>query len=339
MKKVTIKDIAKIVGVSHPTVSRSLNDSDLVSDDTKAKIKKVADELGFEFNANARRLKTQKTETIAVILPKNFYHIAAQQFFNVLQKNIIESVEKNSYNVIFQTVENTHTGESNIKKVIGQNQADGIILTMFGLKKEDFEYIKKSKKEYLFLYYKNEFGEKERYFGVDNIYGGYIATKHLMDSGAQQIGTLTAKGEIPEFIERTQGYINAMKENTGKEDINIYETEITFEAAYNWAEKNYNKIKKMDGLFVQTDLMAFGVIQSLKKIGMDIPKDVSIIGYDDIEYCNYFVPSLTTVHQPLEEVVKKACQNLINRIEGRKIKNQKRVFKPYLTKRDSVNIK
>jgi len=337
MKKVTIKDIAKIAGVTHPTVSRSLNDSDLVSPKTKERIKKIADELGFEFNANARRLKTQKTETIAVILPTNFYHIAAEQFFRILQKNLIESVEENSYNVIFQTSENSFTGESNIKKVIAQNQVDGIIIASNNLKKEDIEYIQKSKKEHLFLYYKDELEEKSKYFGVDNFYGGYIATKYLIENGAKKIATISSNIYINEFYDRTQGYKKALEEDKIKvEESLIFNREITFESGYEWVKENENIINDLDAIFVQTDLMAFGVMEGLKKKGKKIPEDILIIGYDDIDYCKYFSPKLTTIHQPIEKLAKKACQELINKLEGKSENMEGVVLRPYLVKRESV---
>jgi len=337
MKKITIKDIAKIAGVTHPTVSRSLNDSNLVSPKTKEKIKKIADELGFEFNASARRLKTQKTETIAVIFPTNFYHIEAEQFFRMLQKNLIESVEKNSYNVIFQTAENSFTGESNIKKVIAQNQVDGIIIALNNLKKEDIEYIKRSKKECLFLYYKNEIDENSKYFGVDNFYGGYIATKHLIENGGKKIATISCDDEISEFYDRTRGYKKALEEAKIKLEENlIFNRGITFESGFDWVSENKDIINELDAVFVQTDLMAFGVLQGLKKIGLKVPEDISIIGYDDVDYCKYFSPQLTTIHQPIEDLVKKACQELINKLEGKSKKMEGVVLKPYLVKRGSV---
>ena len=218
---VTIKDIAKIAGVSHSTVSRSLNDSSEISEKTKERIKKIAEELGFEFNNNARSLSTKKTGTIGIIFDKGFDQENASLFFSKLLKELRYSLERASFDAIIDFRANPFTGKNNIKKLINGNKIDGFIIVDEYIEEEDLKFIKEKKVPTVFVHNRPVYQKKYKqdYVMADHYKGGYLATQYLINMGHKQIITFTHKiynKEYSEFEERTKGFVKAMEENNLK---------------------------------------------------------------------------------------------------------------------------
>ena len=321
---VTIKDIARVAGVSKATVSRSLNDSPLVAEKTKIKIKELADTMGFEFNANARSLSTSKTGTIGIIYPERFGEFGISLYYNSLLSQIRDFLEKEELDNIVAFPRNRYTGESNIKRLILSKKIDGLLIIHPNITDVDqkiMNFIEISKMPYVFLHHYPSFCDVET---VDAIYtnhfgGGYDATKHLIDLGHRNILCLTSHGNSMEFVQRTEGYKAALMDN----GIEINEDFILkgyrdISSGYEIVMQNFEFIQEnnITGIFSQTDLMAIGAMQALKEKGKRIPDDYSIVGYDDIEMVLDFKPHLTTIHQPREEIAILTCNRLLELING-----------------------
>lgn len=319
--RVTIKDIAKIAGVDHSTVSRSLNDSSRVSIKTKEKIKKIAEELGFEFNHNARALSSKKTGTIGLIYPETYEQTGTSLFLAYLLKNIQRIFEKHSLDVIIKFPKNKFTNESNIKKIISQRKVDGLIITSPDLSPEDWEYINKFNIPVVFLHFRPKYfhSDKIDYVYTDHKKGGYIATKYLLNLGHKKIFTVTDEMYDTQFQDRTHGYQEALEEAGYKlEAGNVFKCKTSFEAGYELAKENLTKFKNADAIFAQTDIVALGIQEYLKLKGIKIPEDVSIVGYDGLEIGEFFSPKLTTVLQPKDKLADLACERLVEILTERK---------------------
>ncbi|MGM0509260.1 MAG: LacI family DNA-binding transcriptional regulator [Fusobacteriota bacterium] len=338
--KVTIKDIAKIANVNPSTVSRSLNDSDLVSDKTKEKIKKIAKEKGFEFNASARSLSTKRTDTIGIIFPEEYEEFSAGLYLGYLMKSIRKILERESLDNIVDFPRNRFTGKSNIEQLIVKGKVDGLLLINSELTENEVDKIKKSKIPHVFLHSKpkNFSILKMDFIYTDHVRGGYIATKHLIDLGHKNIMTVSNLEETEEFRERTSGYREALRENNIMIDEGlIFKTDVNFRAGYNLIEENTNLLDHITGIFAQSDMVALGMIEKLKELGKRVPEDISVVGYDNIKFGEYFSPSLTTIHQPRQELAKMACERLIDLINGKKTeKILQKILKPKLLVRDST---
>lgn len=329
----TIKDIAKIAGVSPSTVSRSLNDYPNISKKTKDKVKKIAEELGFEFNEAARSLNRKKTNTIGVIIPQFFDDMRGEIFFANLLGKLIREAQMEGYHVrIEYEIEKKY-----IRKMIQSRSVDGLLLTNPYISKEDIDFILEKKFPYIFLHYvpENYYNKisKINYVRINQEKGGYLATKYLIEKGAKKILTLSGMSINYEFRERTAGYRKALKDYNINEEY-ILDTDVTFEAAKKAIKKNYKLLKNMDAIFAQTDLVALGVIEALEEMDLKVPEDISVIGFDNIQIGTYFKPRLTTVEQPLDKLSKIGIKNII-KLMGNEVK-VRRFIEPKIIVRQSA---
>ena len=335
---VTLKDIAKIAGVNPSTVSRSLNGSDLVASETKQKIRKIADDLGFEFNSNARSLMTKKRGIVGVIYPKNYDSFDVFQYYMILNNELRKQLEENDIDLIVSILENKSTKKNNIIRLVNQQKLDGLLIADTDVDADTLKFLKRSKIPFVFFHelIDSDLNDVDGFY-VDHVKGGYMACKHLLDLGCKNIITINSTGT--QFDLRTEGYKKALEEQGIKFNENmVYNGKQNFAVTSELVKNNLEKFKKADGIFAQNDLMAFAVIEALKLSGMRIPEDVRVVGYDDIEISRYISPKLTTVHQPIKEMSISACKRLLELIQNREVvpkKNNKNVFTPKLVIRDS----
>ncbi|WP_432664917.1 LacI family DNA-binding transcriptional regulator [Wukongibacter baidiensis] len=340
---ITIKDIAKIAGVSYSTVSRSLNDSPLVAQSTKDQIKKIAEDLGFEFNANARSLTTSKTGTIGIIYPENFDEFGIHLYYGSLHYQLRKSLEAVDLDLIVAFPKNRATKENNIKKLITRQKVDGLIIAQFDLDQDTMRFIDNAKIPFVFFHHPVD-PKLEDVDAVctDHFKGGYLATQHLIKTGRRNIMCIPA-GSDREFNLRTEGYKAALKDNGIKFDSNlIIEGKPDFELAKEIIKKNIQLVKSIDGIFAQTDLMAWGVIEALKEMNIAVPDDIAVVGYDDIELSTYITPKLTTIHQPREEIAILTCERLhelLNSKNTKRKRKKKTELVPTLVIRESCGYK
>jgi LacI family transcriptional regulator len=309
---ISTKDIAKIANVSQSTVSRCLNDSPMISQKTKDKVKKIADEYGFQFNASAKSLKSNKTGSVGLIIPKkrgDFENI----HFRAWQDSLMENLEQIGFDVIISFFENHNTGQNNIMKLVRSKKVDALILLQPKLDEETMGFLEKTKIPYVFCKYFPD-GCKAKnidYIHVDQFEGGYLATSHLIRLGHRRIMTITADFEGGEFELRQQGYEAALREHAipVSHDF-MLKGDGTFQSGFDLITKNSSLINEITAVFALNDAMAIGAISALKELGFHVPDDIAVVGFDDIELGTYFHPYLTTVSQPTKEVAKITCDRL-----------------------------
>lgn len=334
----TLKDIAKVAGVSESTASRALNNNTLVSKKTTAKVKKIAEELNFQFNINARNLANKKTKRIGIIFPDGYYNFNMRDFFSELQKYLKEYVEERGYEGVIYTLSRESMSKSNLNKLINGGEVDGLLIACREIPVEDIETIKKNKIPHTLVYYKpNKYWGKMKFFTNDNVDSGYIATKYLAENGCQRIATVTSNDKRQKnYSERTRGYIRAIRDSKLKiEKEYIMKLDVNFKNGEELAHKNFQVFKELDGIFCQQDKVALGLMKGLIDKGFKIPEDISIIGHDNMEIVNYFDPKLTTVEQPIKNICKSSVASLFNEIDGVE-KNIRRIFKSSIVERETV---
>lgn len=339
-KKVTIKDIARIAGVSHSTVSRSLNDSSMISEKTKNMIKKIARDMNFEFNASARSLSTRKTGTIAVVFNERYEAMGTSIYLNRLLREIHRSLEKDSMDNLIINPLNSYTRSSNIKRVIQMQKIDGLLIFTNKISGDDWDVIQNSGLPYLIIHFKpvNTTYNRMNYIFSDHEYGGYLATEHLISNGCSNILCVTENSNELQFIERTSGYRKALSDNgLAVNERYVITGECTYDYGYQLVMDRQGMLPEIDGIFSQADIMALGIMEGLKDLGYDIPGQIRVVGYDDIEFSSYFRPNLTTVHQPGEQMVADACSHLVALIkdEDKQLPLFQEVIRPTLIIRES----
>jgi LacI family transcriptional regulator len=334
--KVTIRDIAKIAGVSHSTVSRSLNDHPSISPGRREQIKKIARELGFEYNANAVRLRGGKIGTVGIIATKN---ISTTFFLDSLIRKITHEEQNSFLDYIVSFPQSGIQGTNNIRRLVSAGKVDGFILMHPEITYADYEFLTSQSIPFVLLHFKpsNFTYEHLNYFLTDHEHGAFLATNHLIQLGRRKLLSISEGGGEVQFMERSAGFRRALEENgIPFEKHMLIEGECSFEFGRQVVFQRRGVIHKYDAIFAQADVIALGIISALKELNIRVPEDISVVGYDDIQIGEYVTPRLTTVHQPLEDMDHQACLRINDLINDQSADEPvQRIFNPGLVIRDS----
>lgn len=312
----TIKDIAKLAGVSHSTVSRALNDSPLISNGVKEKIRIIAERNNFEFNTGARSLSTQKTGIIGVVYEPIYDIFGSSLYINQLFRELKEALLKTGYDGIFVS---DNRENSQIQRLWRQHKVDGFIIMDNLLGKNDLTYMKEHDIPVVFLHGKPPIEYQSIFdtFATDNTEGGRLAAAHLTSQGCRKLLTITDiwfENPKSEVYHRNAGFQNYLKEN-GFPQSEMLISGLTFEEGYRLIEKEWDTIKQADGIFAHADIIAFGLLMGLKTRGTTVPEQIRLIGFDDTPICSQMHPYISTIHQPKEEICRLACERIKINIE------------------------
>jgi LacI family transcriptional regulator len=335
---ITTKDIAKMANVSQSTVSRCLNDSPMISEKTKRKVLKIAQEHGFQFNAHARSLSANKTNTIGVILPKSLFGQGLEVYFSSWQNEIIESLERMQMDVIISFFENRFTKQNNIERFIAAKKIDGLIIMEPSLDDKAIATLEKTEVPFIFCKYLPPFYKTKDvdFVCVDQYKGGYIAGDHLIKLGHRNIMCISANIVGGEFQQRTDGFKAAFKDHDLQYDGDkLLYGDTTFHSGYRVIKDNIEILKDVTAIFAQNDLMAQGAILALKELDIKVPNEIAVVGFDDIELCTFYKPYLSTIHQPTKEIATLTCKRLIEKLNSTSTMKQKLEISPTLVIRES----
>ncbi|MCF2946727.1 LacI family transcriptional regulator [Paraglaciecola aquimarina] len=313
MSTLGIKDIAKLAGVSPATVSRVLNTPELISAKTLVRVQNIIDEHGYIPNRLGTSLRTKKSGNIVAIIP----HITKPVNAGII-KSIEQEAQKFGYSVLLGDTQGLRERELHYGSMVRNGQADGILLFGSHLPfaiKTDIPL----EKQLPPIVNANEMVPEvniNKIF-IDNEAAAMEAMQHLFDLGHTRIAAVAGPSDIPSSDERISGYKKALVRQGIELDENlIVQGDYTLHSGVDMAYYLLSLESKPTAIFAFSDDMAIGIMQVLHKNGVVVPDDISVMGFDDINYAEFVRPSLTTVHQPLEEIGQ-ACANLLIR----KIKN------------------
>ena len=307
MDKPTIKDVAAKANVSVATVSRILNGLDGYSEETKQKVTAIVEKMGYQRNAIARNLKVKTTHTIGVLLPK-----VETTFYIEILNGIEDMAHKNNYSVFI-----CNTGfNSNLTpyylNVLSERQVDGIIVCSLSPKDMYDKDIVNTKIPCILV---STISPRFPipYIKVDDYQASYAATNYLIKHGHTKIAMIGGEKEDPiAGLPRLEGYIAALKEhNLPINDSLIKHGGFSFKEGKNSMKELLNENKKFTAIFASCDDIALGVMFIAHKRGISIPKDLSIIGYDNTKISEMVYPPLTTIAQPSYEMGQKSVEMLI----------------------------
>ncbi len=334
--KTTSFDIAHRAGVSQATVSRALRDSPLVNPETRERIKKIARELNYQIDRAASRLRSQHSNTLALLFFEDPTSDASQinPFFLSMLGNITRAAARRNYDLLvsFQQL----SDDWHIKYEVS-NRADGIILLGYGAYSGFKDKVKKliDADAHFVIWGATGPHLRGHSIGCDNIKGAYDATTHLLSIGRKNIAFIGNKTiDSPEFKQRYEGYCKALTAaGLGIDpELQVYATNQETSGAAAIAEL-VESGKPFDAIFTASDLIAIGAIKRLRKAGLQIPDDVSVVGFDDIPAASYLSPSLTTIRQDTIAAGQQLVDHVICMINGEVLEPKKVV--PKLVIRDS----
>lgn len=312
-QKITIKTIAKELGVSTSTVSKALSDSHEISVETKERIRAYADFYNYKPNSLALQLRTQKTKVIGVVVPKIVHH-----FFSKVISGIEEIATKRGYNVMICFSNNSYKREVENIEVLTNGSVDGLLVSLSKetLENGDFSHFQNLIEDEVPLVMFDRVHQSIQCDKVivDDHGAGYKATKHLVDLGCNNIAMITTPKHVTVGSLRREGYERALSES----ELPIDERLILEVNEKGNLHEEVTKLfsQNIDGVFAVNEIYAAIAIKVAKEKGLKIPEDISIIGFTDGLISKYSSPSITTIAQHGYTMGKQSAELLLDRIES-----------------------
>ena len=320
----TIFDVAEKAQVSVITVSRLLNNPKLVSARTTDKITSAMEELNYQPSQIARSLVKKQTNTIGVIMSD-----IKNTFFNNWFRIVEDYASKHGYNLLLCNTDENSAREMKYVKLLQSQRVDGLIIIPCSEKSVD--YLLKSNLNFI-LVDRILRQQKTNYVSTDHYLGAFLATEYLIKLGHRKIAVLKGGGILFPDIERYAGFENAMKENkiNIKEEF-ILNCEFDEMKAYNATLKLMEMSPRPTAIFTFNSKMMNGTIKAIQKLEMNIPKDISLICFDQIPGYEIFQPRIACVIQPIKSLGEKAISALIGKIKKpEKSRRTRVILKPEL---------
>ena len=328
----TIRDIARILGVSKSTVSRALNDHYDVSQETARKVKELAIEMDYHPNILARQLKLQRTNILGVIIPETI-----NRFFAKAVGGIQEVASSAGYNVMICQSNETIALEQNNLQILMSSKVDGLLVSVSREtnRHDHFQYaIGKDIPLVFFDRIIEELNVSQVY--SDNFDISFQGTEHLIDQGCKRIAFIAGPSHLYNSRNRLNGYLEALKSR----NVQIAE-ELIVQANYQKNDvheyTNYllNLEQRPDGIFAINDMAALEMMHILKMRGLQIPKDVAILGFNNEIICNFVEPTLSSIDHPAFDMGFAAAKILLKQITAKEIVQEKQLIRSKLVVRES----
>lgn len=311
----SIKDVAREARVSIATVSRVLNNVDVVNEETKKKVMEAIKKLDYRPNIVARSLKTQRTRTIGIVIPD-----ISSQFYPEIVRGAEDVANIYNYNVILCNTDLDVSKEKDYIRVLKEKMVDGVIYMSNSLAPEILNLLNELKIPTVLV--ETRESEDENAFPsvtIDNVKAAYDAVNYLIKKGDKKIAFVGVNPKIKNAsAARIHGYEKALKDNNIPYDKNLVQFGgLKAVDGYDGINVIIEK-EKIDAVFCASDEIAMGVINKLREKNIEVPKDVDVMGFDNIYTASIFYPKLTTVEQPtydMGSVGMRMLIKIINKVE------------------------
>ncbi|HCM0815806.1 TPA: substrate-binding domain-containing protein [Vibrio parahaemolyticus] len=331
----TMKDIAKLAGVSTSTVSHVINKTRFVSEEISERVNNAAKELNYYApSALARSLKVNRTKTIGMLVTTS-----TNPFFGEVVKGVERSCYHKGYSLILCNTEGDNERMRQSINTLLQKRVDGLILMCSSLEGERIDVFERYPDIPVVVMDWGPMLFTSDKIQDNSLRGGYLAAKYLIDCGHTEIGCITGPLIKHQAQMRYEGYKRAMNEAGLEFNANwIIESDFECEGGYQAFKKMAERGTLPSSIFVSNDMMAMGVINAANELGIKVPDDLSVIGYDDIHIAKFMSPSLTTIHQPKYRLGQAAVETLVRRLDDKSNEAQVVQLEPTLVVRNSVKL-
>lgn len=306
---VTIKDVAKKAGVSPSTVSRALSGNASVKESTKQKILEAAKLLNYRPNFLAQGLKEGKTKTIGLIIPN-----IRNPIYPALARGVEDTAKKFGYSVVLCNTDEDVKAEKEYIQKLRKRWVDGLLIAPAAKETEHIVELQKEGFPMIIIVRNVDFLANAVI--IDNFRAAYDAVSFLIKTGHQRIAIIKGNQQLALYRERFRGYKQALLDA----GLPVHEELITGDESdsVQWSLDGYNAVYslfaqniKFDAVFATTDLRAIGAIRAIKDHGYKVPEDISVIGFDNLEFSSLIDPPLSTVSQPLYDIGVRAVNKLL----------------------------
>jgi len=330
---VTLKQLAARARVHPSTISRVANhDPSLrIAAVTRQRIEALLRETEYRPNGVARGLKLRQTFVLAVVIPD-----ITNPFFAALFRGVEDGASPRGYNVLLCNTDGSPERQRSHVQSLHARRVDGVILASSFLKDPTVRWLRHQGIPYVLV---NRFSDEDRdpFVGSDDLVGARIATAHLVQLGHRRIGHLAGKPTVSTGVMRRRGYLAALTEGGLTPDPRlVIESGYTEEGGVRAAERLLALEDRPTAIFAVTDMTAVGALGAARRMGLRIPEEVAIVGYNDIPLASRMVPALTTVHVPIHDFGSAAARLLLQQIETGEPTRRRVVFNPELIVRGST---
>jgi len=331
--KATIYDVAQAAGVSIATVSKVINQTGRISDKTRKHVYQVMEKLKYEPNMVASALTKKSTYTLGLTLPD-----LANPFFAEIARAVEDRGREYGFSVLICSTDNDPDKEVQYLSLLTQKRVDGIISAV---RIQNDHFLKKMLQHHIpFVLITREMPTLAvDTVMVDDFLGGYLAGSHLVELGHKRIAILVEDMDNTSNLERIRGCRQAMaNSNVMLDEGLVLISGYSVECGKSTMKKLLSIDERPSAVFACNDLLAIGAIQAAREVGLQLPSDLSVVGFDNTILATIIDPPLTTISQPIQEIGRRAVDLLIQEIKQEKVLKQRVVLLPDLVLRKSSAI-
>lgn len=311
----TLEDVAKRAGVSRSTVSRVLNDMPHVREEVRERVWEVIRKTGYQPNAAARTLASQRSWTLGLVIPRSVSSFFTDPFFPRLTQGIAQACNEFNYTLSFFLVGTKKDEEMIFPRVSRQGMLDGILVQAGQTGDLLIDRLVETNVPVVIIGRPHSPSEAS-YIDIDNISASCQAVEHLISCGRSQIGTISGPLNSTVGLDRLAGYEKALSAQGWVIDEGlIVEGDFTEVGGYTAMQQLLKRKGKLDAVFAASDLMAIGAMRAVREVGLEVPDDIAFVSFDDLPIATLLEHRLTTVRQPGAEFGYRAVETLIDLIE------------------------
>ena len=316
-KPISLKEIARLAHVSHPTVSRALKNSPLISQSTGDRIRRIAAEHGYQPNLNARSLVTQRSNFIGCVVTD-----IADPFIGEVISGVEQVAAQHEYSIILTNSGGDPDREMRAVRSLVERAIDGVLVIAAMAGGAPSPYF--SEREIPIVLINNHHpGNFVHSIGVANFDGAQRITQHLLDLGHRQIGYIGNRFGGLSDQDRYRGYRAVLKKARVRYASElVIHSESSLEGGYRGMKQLLDLSARPTAVFCYDDITALGAYKAIRTAGLQISRDISVAGFDDLFFSSYLDPSLTTISQPMREMGEQAMKLLLDLVEPSR-KNKK----------------
>ena len=327
----TIYEVSELAGVSLATVSRVINNSGKVTTKTRLRVEAVMKELGYRPNSFAQSLASNRSNSVGILVPE-----LHGPFFGGMLSSIEMELRKQGKHVIITAGHSDAEREKERIEFLVSRRCDALILFVFAVSNEHIQALMQTTMPVVVIGRLLP-GMEDDCICLDNEAGGYIATKSLIESGHRQLACITGPLWKSDGQQRLAGYQRALKEHgLAYDQQTVIEGNYEESSGRDGMEQLLQREVSFTGLFCANDVMAAGAIETIRKHGMTIPDDLSIVGFDNVFFTRYMHPQLSTIDYPIDVMGQMAARCVLRDVYDQHDQDIQLRFTPELVRRDSI---
>ena len=327
----TIREVAESAGVSYATVSHVINNTRVVTQETRERVLAAMSALNYRPNALARSLRQGKTNSLGLVLPDS-----ANPFFAEISRSIEDAAFKKGYSVFLCNTELDTQRELFYVDVLSKKQVDGIIFVAAGDQADSLDFLLRQNMPVVMIDRDLPNVEVDAVL-TDHQLGGRLATQHLIQLGHKRIACIAGPSSITPSAERLTGYRKALEEaGLSYDERLIMRGDYHAQSGMDITHAILKLEPRPTAIFALNDLMALGALRAAAEAGYSVPRDLAVVGYDDLELARFTNPPLTTIAQPKKEIGAQAVNLLVDRIALKSRSPSRLVLAPELIVRRST---